>query len=98
MVGEYKYQQACEVCLREMFFRVGEKYPNKELTDQSNWYEKHSWTQKDEEKFKQWMISYFRKKLRFTKKRAESEVSMFLLNYSWTWKFPLYMRVIKHED
>jgi len=40
----HTYGQTCEACLKEMFKRVGETYPNKKLTDQKDWYMKRSWT------------------------------------------------------
>ena len=88
-----RYTQAFEFCLKEMFLRVGEKYPNKDLTDKTDWYMLRSWTMEDEENFRQWMVSYLRNKLRLSKKRAEREAAYFDMNFSWTNKFQLYMRV-----
>jgi hypothetical protein len=46
-----KYEVAVDMCLKEMFKRVGEKYPNKKLTDQKEWYTKRTWTEAEESSF-----------------------------------------------
>lgn len=90
-----RYEDAFNFCFKEMFLRVGEKYPNKTLTNDPNWYMLRSWSIEEEEKFQKWMIWYLRKKLRITIKSAEKEASFFSLMYSWTNQFPLAMKVIK---
>lgn len=89
-----KYALAIEFCLNEMFMRVGERFPNEELTNKPDWYTLRSWTDEEEEKFRKWMAAYLRKKLKMRKKDAEVEVAMFLLQYGWTNKFVLHMRSI----
>ena len=84
-----------DFCLKEMFLRVGEDYPNKELTNNKDWYNMRSWTIEEESKFRDWMVGYLRKKLRWTKKIAVKEVSFFLLQYGWTNKHALHMETIK---
>jgi hypothetical protein len=66
-----------------MFKRVGEEFPNPELTDQNEWYTKRTWTDAQEDDFRKWMIDKLRKEGRYTKKTAEWETSMFLLNWGW---------------
>jgi len=78
-----KQEEILETCLKEMFLRVGEKYPNPEFTKQPEWYRAKSWTEKEEENFRKWMIKYLRKN-KIRKKDAESEVGMFLLQWGWT--------------
>jgi len=94
VVKDNKYQQAADISFKEMFLRVGEIYPNKDLTNDPDWYMLRSWTKEYEEDFRQWMILYFRKKLKYTIKMAELEVAYFMMQWSWTNKFPLYMRII----
>lgn len=50
------YEQTVDECLKEMFKRVGETYPNKKLTSQEKWYTKRTWTEKEEEDLKMWRI------------------------------------------
>ena len=78
------YDDACEECLVEMFRMVGEKYPNKKLTDQKDWYTKRSWTESEEQDFKKWMGKYLKKNFKWSKKMIEKEVGMFLLMWGWT--------------
>lgn len=78
-----KRSKIFDECMAEMFKRVGEKYPNKELTDQAEWYLKRTWTEEEEKDFKVWMINHLKRTLRFNKKSAEWETGMFMLNYGW---------------
>ena len=48
----FDYDKACEICLKEMFRRVGKKYPDKKFTDQKDWYTKVTWTEEEEEDFR----------------------------------------------
>jgi hypothetical protein len=76
--------KACEICLKEMFKRVGEKYPNKKLTDQKEWYTKRTWTEAEESSFRKWMEKYLSKNFKYwTKKRLDLEIAMFLLMWGW---------------
>ena len=72
-----------EDCLKEMFKRVGEKYPNKKLTDQKDWYTKRTWTDKEEKDFSKWMKGYLKKKLKWSSRLIDNEVGMFLLMWGW---------------
>jgi alpha-amylase/alpha-mannosidase (GH57 family) len=84
LTREQKTEAIFNDCLVKMFKMVGEKYPNKELTDKENWYRLRKWTELEEKIFREWMIEYLRKKVRFTKKRAILEVAFFILEYGWT--------------
>ena len=79
-------EDANDVCLREMFTRVGEQYPNPALTADPEWYRKRSWTAKDQRAFGKWMAGYIKKRFRWDKKRVQWEVGMFLLMWGWTTK------------
>lgn len=70
-------------CLKEMFRRVGERYPNPKLTNQHRWYAMRAWTQQEEDDFKDWMVQYLRKKMRLNIKEAQKETSWFMLMYGW---------------
>ena len=75
------YDKITQECLVEMFKRVGLEYPNKELTDQDRWWEKHTWTKEEEADFRAWML----KKLKKTKMvRVEQEINMFMLMWGWS--------------
>ena len=95
MVTGDRYNNALNFCLKEMFLRVGETYPNEDLTNDPEWYILRSWTIEEENKFRKWMITYLRKKLRMSKKRAETETFWFLMMYGWTNKYTLNMKVVK---
>jgi len=81
-----KYKEACEICLKEMFKRVGKKYPDKNFTSQKNWYNKITWTKEEEFKFVKWMQKYLKKNFYWTKKAIDSEIGMFLLMWGWRTK------------
>ena len=69
-------------CLKEMFRRVGLRYPNK-ITAKPCWYDMYSWTKEDEDDFRKWMKKHLVKRMRLTMERAEKEVAYFSLMYSW---------------
>ena len=78
------YDKTCEMCLKEMFRRVGEKYPNKKLTDKKDWYMQRSWSTKEQNEFSKWMDNILKKKHPYLNKRKRnSEVGMFLLMWGW---------------
>lgn len=80
-------EKTAEICLREMFNRVGEKYPNEELTNQDAWWRKHTWTIEEENDFKDWMIKFVKKRHpRWTKQTIHMEVGMFLLSWGWSYE------------
>lgn len=72
------------MCLKEMFKRVGEKYPNEELTKQKDWYSKRTWTEKEQESFKKWLEKKMAKQWSYLrKKKIEYEAAMFILCWGW---------------
>jgi len=82
-----KYESAVDMCLKEMFKRVGEKYPNKELTDQKEWYTKRTWTEKEEADFRDWMRKKLSKKFKhWTERTLRNEIAMFILMWGWKTK------------
>ena len=72
-------------CLKEMFKRVGLKYPCPEFTKDKDWYMKKSWTEEEEADFKKWMTKKLKKTYPYmTAKKLEWEVGLFCLSYGWT--------------
>lgn len=57
-----------------------------DILNDSEWFLRYSTTQEQEEEFKKWAIEILRKELKMTKKEAEKEMDMFLLNYGLTLK------------
>lgn len=45
------------------------------------WFEFYTWTQQEQDEFKQWFVDECRKRFRMTKKHSEQEASMWLLGY-----------------
>ena len=70
-------------CFKEMFRRVGEKFPNEALTRQKEWYTLRTWTEKEQDSFKKWMMKEFKKMYPYLKRKAEMEVGIFILCYGW---------------
>lgn len=70
-------------CLKEMFRRVGERYPNKKFTNQDRWYAMRAWSDESEKDFKGWLVQYLKKRMRLSLEAAMKEVSYFLLMYGW---------------
>ena len=79
------YEITTEDCLIEMFKRVGETYPNPELTDRDDWYMQRTWTIEEEKDFKEWMKVLLKKRYKYlTSLQIDAEIAMFLLMWGWT--------------
>lgn len=52
-----------------------------DVQGEEEWYLKYTTTEEKEKEFKDWGTDLVRKKLRLSKKRAEKEMSWFLLGY-----------------
>lgn len=83
MSRQEKFEKIFNHCFVKMFRAVGEKYPNKELTDKPQWYRLRKWSILEEKLFRDWMVSYLRKEAKLTKNKAEIEAGFFLLNFGW---------------
>ena len=70
-------------CFTEMFKRVGEKFPNEELTKDKEWYAKRTWTEKEQDSFKNWLEKEFKRAYPYLKHKAGFEAGMFILCYGW---------------
>ena len=92
-----RVEKAFEFCLKEMFLRVGEIYPNKDLTNDPDWYMLREWSEQEQDDFEKWMIIYLRKALKWTKKMAYKEASFFILMYGWKTDRSLNIETIKNE-
>ena len=71
--------------LKEMFKRVGVEY-NKNIVKEDGWYLRYTWSEEDQEDFKDFMVNHLCKSLNYNKVFAEKEADMFLLNYGWKFK------------
>ena len=79
-----KGEKLVEQALKEMFKRVGMTYPNKEFTDQPDWYAKRTWTAEEEKDFCSWLAKKVKKTWPYMNKRkVDFEVAMFNLCYGW---------------
>jgi len=77
------YEQTCEDCLKEMFRRVGEEYPNEELTSQDEWYHLRTWTEEAKQDFEKWMTALIKKRHKLPMEKVYAEVAFFLLMWGW---------------
>jgi hypothetical protein len=73
-------------CFKEMFKRVGEKFPAKWAMEDKEWFRKRSWTEKEQSDYKKWLVREFKKAFPYLKRRAEFEAGMFILCYGWITK------------
>ena len=76
------YTQTTEDCLTEMFHRIGRIYPTR-LTKRDDWYMWGTWTEDEENDFRDWMRKLLKKRYRWPKKKLDWEVDMFLLLWGW---------------
>lgn len=71
-------------CFKEMFKRVGEKWPAKWPHGDKEWYTKRTWTEKEQESFKTWLVKEMGKHWRYMRKsKIEFEAGLFILCYGW---------------
>lgn len=69
--------------LTEMFSYVGESYSDS-YVQENGWFLKNTWTEAEQEKFKEWLSNFlYKKKHVYSKKESESAASYFILNYGW---------------
>lgn len=68
-------------CVEKMFeiAEVNLKYEDV-LGIEHAWYDDHTWTDEKQGEWRQWCIKHIKKKMRCSKKRAESEAGWLLLN------------------
>ncbi len=85
-----------DICFKEMFFYVGECYPNKKLMEQKDWYLKREWEKSEWEKFREWMTRFLMKSLKFSKKRATDYAFFFDFQYGWKQKNSIICKGIKN--
>ncbi len=86
-----KMNEAVRNIFIEMFKYVGVEFTD-EFVKQDGWYKLYSWTEKDEYKFRRWLLEYMkehRKELfgrRVSVTSIKHEIPWFMLSYSWTHK------------
>jgi len=77
--------------LTEMCNRVDA--PIEIVNSSEDWYLKYSWSEEEENNFKNWLIGYFKKNKKaqrelygsvFTGRKLEKAVEMFVCDYGWT--------------
>jgi mannosyltransferase OCH1-like enzyme len=76
-------EKTFDMCLKEMFRRVGRPTVDENFIRREHWYRESSWTEAEEKDFKDWMVRLIRRRHKWTKRLAVKEVSWFLLSYSW---------------
>ena len=77
-----KSAKTFDICLAEMLRRVG-RTMDPEFFKKDQWYYESSWTQGEEDDFKEWMKKVLKSRHRWRKVLIEKEIAMFLLSYSW---------------
>ena len=80
------WEDTTEDCLKEMFRRVGAKYPWPGLTRYREWYNRRTWTEQEQDDFRTWMKKLIMKRHKISTKKADYETGMFLLMWGWRTK------------
>lgn len=76
-------EQTFDMCLREMFRRVGMRH-SKKFCKQDNWYQLRTWTDEECNDFERWMTVFLRKRHRWPKMLAQKETGWFVMMYGWS--------------
>ena len=85
MLKQEKINAFIEKALVEMFERVNAEY-TKEFVARLDWYQKYSWTQEEEDAYRDWFLKEIKKDLKLTKKEGLKEFQWFCLDYGWKLK------------
>ena len=83
MNRQEKIDKVFNECISEMFKRVGKEFDEEYCKDKT-WYQKESWTESEQNDFRDWMVKHLKKNLKMNNKKAEWEVDLFILDYGWT--------------
>lgn len=87
------FEKHLTVVLKEMCTRAGTTYGDIDFSDQ-NWYLSHTWTEKEQNEFRDWLVNYWYKNkeareemlaLPWMKKKSELKkpADWFIFNYGW---------------
>jgi hypothetical protein len=68
--------------MEKMFSYVDIDY-TEEFCKKPFWFHERSWTTKEEESFKDWLVWYLKNNYKMTIKKAKKEADFFLLSYGW---------------
>lgn len=66
---------------------VGIKYKKKEFKELGFW-QKHSWSHREEERFRRWFVREIRKDLKMSNASANMEWLLYSLAYCWDYRKP----------
>ena len=79
-----KDEKFIDKCFKEMFKRVGEKWPAKWPNEDKEWYSKRTWSEKEQDLFKRWLKIQIRKTYpHLNERKVEWEAGCFILCYGW---------------
>lgn len=82
-----KDERFIDRAFKEMFRRVDEHWPAPWAHDNKMWYEERSWSEKEQESYKKWLVKEFKKEYPYLKRKAELEAGMFILCYGWKTRY-----------
>jgi predicted CopG family antitoxin len=79
-----KWEVTYNMALRKLFAAQGLRYPNKRITNQPEWYSKHTWLSQEQDSFCDWLRRLIKRRHpALNKRRRDMEVGMFNLMYGW---------------
>lgn len=70
--------------ISQMFALIGEPFDRSKLEYDDEWYLNYSWTEEQQEEFKEWLISHLRANFKHTKALAISNAGWFIFMYGFT--------------
>ena len=85
-----KQRKTTELCLIEMFDRVGlDGFSIQDILDFATqngylWYKTHTWTKPEEDDFRTWMKALLKKRHNWPDSVCDKEIAMFLLMWGWS--------------
>jgi len=81
MIDKTKLNKAVIDLINQMFVIAGHNVTYEDVVGVDDWFQKYTMTIEQGEELKEWGKKYLIKKIKMSRKKAESEMSWFMLQY-----------------
>jgi hypothetical protein len=81
MINKTKLNKAVVDLVNQMFVIAGHNVTYEDVVGVDNWFQKYTMTIEQGEELKEWGERYLIKNIKMSRKKAESEMSWFVLQY-----------------
>jgi hypothetical protein len=85
-MAQYLSDLQFDEVMTKLFEAVGKKFHSQGRSCRGRWFMRSSWTQAQEQEYKDWLSKYINKKLHMPMILARKKAAMFVFNYGWKYK------------